>query len=96
MHEEPPTSGVRKGLLTAYPRWNRVETWLRAAWPTNKNGLSQFTSIFPGYYTGRATHVHVRVHSKWAMQENGTFISQNLIYTGQLFFSAFSMIPRRC
>jgi hypothetical protein len=24
-------------------RWNTVETWLRGAWPTNKNGLAQFT-----------------------------------------------------
>ena len=31
-----------------YPRTEPEQTFLRAAWPTNKNGVSQFTSIFPG------------------------------------------------
>ena len=53
--EGPAPSGVRKGLLTKFPRANEDETWLRGAWPTGENGLAQFTSIFPGYYTGRAT-----------------------------------------
>mgnify|MGYP001577348290 FL=1 len=53
--EGPAPSGIRKGLLTKFPRWNTEETWLRGAWPTNKNGVAQYTSIFPGYYTGRAT-----------------------------------------
>lgn len=42
--EGPAPSGKRKGLLTKFPRWNDHETWLKAAWPTNKNGVAQFTS----------------------------------------------------
>lgn len=53
--EQPQSSGHRKGLLSAFPRTNDEETWLRAAQPTDKNGVAEFTSIFPGYYTGRAT-----------------------------------------
>ncbi|KAL8286217.1 hypothetical protein RQP46_004705 [Phenoliferia psychrophenolica] len=83
--EGPAAYGVRKGLLTKFPRWNNDETWLRAAWPTNKNGVSQFSSIFPGYYTGRATHVHVKVHTKWTPHTNGTFTSGQQVHTGQLF-----------
>lgn len=41
--EGPAPYGVRKGLLTKFPRWNTFETWLRGAWPTNKNGVAQFT-----------------------------------------------------
>lgn len=41
--EGPATSGPRKGLLSKYPRTNDHETFLRAAWPTNKNGLAQFS-----------------------------------------------------
>ncbi|KAL8293576.1 hypothetical protein RQP46_000277 [Phenoliferia psychrophenolica] len=83
--EGPQHEGPRKGLLSKYPRTQPEETFLRAAWPTNKNGVSQFTSIFPGYYTGRATHVHVKVHTQWKPHANGTFTSSRLIHTGQFF-----------
>lgn len=42
--EGPAPTGIRKGLLTKFPRWNTEETWLRGAWPTNKNGVAQYTS----------------------------------------------------
>ncbi|GAA5899267.1 intradiol ring-cleavage dioxygenase [Sporobolomyces salmoneus] len=83
--EGPAHEGPRKGLLSKYPRTNDHETFLRGAWPTNKNGLSQFTSIFPGYYTGRATHVHIRLHTEWGTLKNGTFRSNRMIHTGQIF-----------
>ncbi|ORY90130.1 Intradiol ring-cleavage dioxygenase [Leucosporidium creatinivorum] len=83
--EGPAPYGVRKGLLTKFPRWNTFETWLRGAWPTNKNGVAQFTSIFPGYYTGRATHVHIKVHTKWEPYQNGTFKTGGIVHTGQFF-----------
>ncbi|KAI5477204.1 intradiol ring-cleavage dioxygenase, C-terminal domain containing protein [Pseudohyphozyma bogoriensis] len=85
--EGPKHEGPRKGLLSKYPRTKPEEKWLRGAWPTNKHGVSQFTSIFPGYYTGRATHVHVKVHTKWEPEEDGTFMSGNLIHTGQFFIN---------
>ncbi|BGP52777.1 hypothetical protein JCM8202_003856 [Rhodotorula sphaerocarpa] len=83
--EGPATEGPRKGLLSKYPRTNDHETFLRAAWPTNEHGLAQFSSIFPGYYTGRATHVHLRVHTEWEPIHNGTFRSHRMLHTGQLF-----------
>lgn len=111
--------------MTKFPRWNTFETWLRGAWPTNKNGVAQFTctfpfvfplrrgllaeassprvspgrrellltslafhtptAIFPGYYTGRATHVHIKVHTKWEPYQNGTFKTGGIVHTGQFF-----------
>ncbi|KAF9042762.1 hypothetical protein BDZ89DRAFT_1059656, partial [Hymenopellis radicata] len=44
--EKPQVGGKRSGLLSAYPRTKHEETWLRGAWPTNANGIVQFT-IFP-------------------------------------------------
>ncbi len=38
------------------------ETWLRGYQRTDKNGICKFTSIFPGWYTGRVTHLHAKVH----------------------------------
>ncbi|BGP36255.1 hypothetical protein JCM10449v2_000153 [Rhodotorula kratochvilovae] len=83
--EGPAHEGPRKGLLSKYPRTNDHETFLRAAWPTNKHGLAQFSSIFPGYYTGRATHVHVRIHPEWTPLPNNTFTSHRMLHTGQFF-----------
>ncbi len=35
--------------------------FLRGRQVTDKNGLVSFTSSFPGWYTGRATHIHVHI-----------------------------------
>ena len=43
---KPDTEGPRKGLLPPYPRTVHKENWLRGAWPTDKNGVAQFTSEF--------------------------------------------------
>ena len=37
--------------------------FLRGRQTTNANGLVTFTSIFPGWYSGRAPHIHVHVYS---------------------------------
>ena len=36
--------------------------FLRGRQTTDANGLVQFTSIFPGWYSGRAPHLHVHVY----------------------------------
>merc|ERR1711939_1017973 len=39
-----------------------------------------------GYYTGRATHVHVKVHTEWTpLPHNNSFEIGNTAFTGQLF-----------
>ncbi|KAH9476000.1 hypothetical protein JR316_0011567 [Psilocybe cubensis] len=85
--EQPATEGRRRGLLTAFPRTIQEETWLRGAWPTDKNGVVQFTSIYPGYYTGRATHIHTKVFPEWTpLPNNEGFQAGRLAHTGQWFF----------
>ena len=37
--------------------------FLRGRQTTDANGLVTFTSIFPGWYTGRATHIHVHIYN---------------------------------
>lgn len=37
--------------------------FLRGRQTTDANGLVTFTSIFPGWYSGRAPHIHVHVYS---------------------------------
>lgn len=36
--------------------------FLRGRQTTNSNGQVSFTSIFPGWYSGRATHIHVHIY----------------------------------
>ena len=36
-------------------------TYLRGIQTTNANGEVNFTTIYPGWYQGRATHIHVEV-----------------------------------
>ena len=41
----------------------RNETFLRGRQTTNANGQVSFISIFPGWYPGRAPHIHVQILS---------------------------------
>jgi protocatechuate 3,4-dioxygenase beta subunit len=50
-------------------------TFLRGIQKTDKAGLAVFTTIYPGWYQGRAVHIHVKVH-----------VGGSVVHTGQLFF----------
>jgi protocatechuate 3,4-dioxygenase beta subunit len=50
-------------------------TFLRGIQKTDANGLAVFTTIYPGWYQGRAVHIHVKVH-----------VGGSVVHTGQLFF----------
>src|SRR6266550_5647636 len=43
-------------------------------------------AIFPGYYTGRTTHIHTKVFTEWETLPEGTFRSGKLAHVGQFFF----------
>lgn len=47
------------------------ETWLRGGWYTDSNGMVEVTTVYPGYYDGRTTHVHIMVHNNWTESTNG-------------------------
>jgi protocatechuate 3,4-dioxygenase beta subunit len=50
-------------------------TFLRGIQKTDQNGLAVFTTIYPGWYPGRAVHIHVKAH-----------VGGSVVHTGQLFF----------
>jgi protocatechuate 3,4-dioxygenase beta subunit len=55
-------------------------TFLRGIQRTDSRGLALFKTVYPGWYPGRAVHIHVKVHA-----------GGNVVHTGQLFFrDAFS------
>ena len=56
---------------------------------TNDQGVVQFDTIYPGWYRGRATHIHVKVHVDAHLTNvNGTWRTKggHVSHTGQLFF----------
>ncbi|KAF4545190.1 Protocatechuate -dioxygenase beta subunit protein [Lasiodiplodia theobromae] len=60
--------------------------WLRGMWPTNGEGIMEMKTIFPGFYEGRAVHIHTQIFTNWTLHENGTLSSGHNINTGQLYF----------
>jgi protocatechuate 3,4-dioxygenase beta subunit len=38
------------------------ETWLRGVQTTDSNGGVTFKTIYPGWYAGRVTHIHLRAY----------------------------------
>ena len=50
-------------------------TFMRGIQRTNSKGLAIFRTVYPGWYTGRAVHIHVKVH-----------VGGTVVHTGQLFF----------
>lgn len=51
------------------------ETFLRGTQMTGADGVAEFRTIFPGWYRGRAVHIHYKV---WLDEAN--------LLTGQVFF----------
>lgn len=65
---------------------NINSTFLRGLQPTDADGVAQFQTIFPGHYSGRATHIHVVAHQGGSILSNGTYAGGNITHVGQLFF----------
>ena len=56
------------------------ETWLRGYQETDAAGHVRFTTIYPGWYSGRTVHIHVRVRTF-----SGSSTTYN--FTTQIFFA---------
>jgi protocatechuate 3,4-dioxygenase beta subunit len=59
---------------------NLDATFLRGIQPSNDEGVVQFESIFPGHYTGRATHIHgmyTEKHLAWEKAASASFFTTN-------------------
>ena len=51
------------------------ETFLRGTQVTDRDGIVEFTTVYPGFYQGRTVHIHAKVH-----------INRETALTTQLFF----------
>lgn len=63
------------------------ETFNRGLQPTGKDGIVTMTTIFPGWYSGRTTHIHIAAHINGTVSSDGDFYSGGTSpHIGQLFF----------
>lgn len=84
---------------TAAGQENSHTTFLRGVQLTGADGTVEFATIYPGWYTGRTVHIHMKVHvggaggaaavdAKAAATPIGgqTYQGGHTAHTGQLFF----------
>jgi protocatechuate 3,4-dioxygenase beta subunit len=54
---------------------NAGTNFMRGVQKTDSAGLARFQSVYPGWYQGRAVHIHVKV-----------YLGGTVVHTGQFFF----------
>ena len=52
------------------------QKWLRGYQVTDAEGRAQFTTIYPGWYQGRATHIHFKIRTDPESEAGTEFTSQ--------------------
>jgi protocatechuate 3,4-dioxygenase beta subunit len=75
---------TREGGYSLYSSGVTAENFLRGVQVTGDNGIVNFTTIFPGCYSGRYPHMHIEVYPS---------LSMATLYTNRVLTSQFAM-PR--
>ncbi len=70
----PPPGGPPRGGPPP-SRQTDATRFLRGVQLTDKQGIAEFATLYPGWYHGRAIHIHLKVH-----------LGGHVSHTGQLFF----------
>jgi protocatechuate 3,4-dioxygenase beta subunit len=68
------------------------QTFLRGFQRTDADGLAQFTTIYPGWYTGRAVHIHFKIRTVSTTGSAYEFTSQ-LFFDDALSDQVFQLAP---
>jgi protocatechuate 3,4-dioxygenase beta subunit len=86
------STGVYSGVVASgngdsSDETNLDNTFLRGINQADESGVVQFNTLFPGHYTGRATHIHVMTHTLNAtVNANNTLTGNSVSHVGQMFF----------
>lgn len=81
----PPNGGPRGGGEMQFDPPTDQLTFFRGVQFTNAKGVAEFTTIYPGWYFGRAIHIHMSVHSG-AKLDKDIISGGHVCHTGQLGF----------
>ena len=63
------------GTYSGFGAGASSRTFMRGTQKTDATGVAIFDTVYPGWYMGRAVHIHVKVH-----------VGGNVVHTGQFFF----------
>jgi len=76
------------GIYSGYEREGTAgETFNRGLQETDKDGIVQMITSVPGWYVGRATHIHIASHVGGSINpKTSTYEGGNVTHIGQLFF----------
>ncbi|KAL1914232.1 uncharacterized protein VTP21DRAFT_9655 [Calcarisporiella thermophila] len=61
-------------------------SFLRGVQPTDSDGIAEFKTIIPGWYRGRAVHIHSMVHINGMALYNGTLTGGTVAHVGVFYF----------
>jgi protocatechuate 3,4-dioxygenase beta subunit len=78
----PPDGGPGGGPPPA--RIIGADRFLRGVQVTDAKGVAEFATLYPGWYAGRAIHIHVKVHLGGSVSE-GKYAGGHVSHTGQIF-----------
>ena len=70
----------------------RGQTWLRGYQVSKADGIATFTTVLPGWYRGRATHIHFKIRGKNSGGSPFDFTSQ-IFFDEQFLTSAYKLPP---
>jgi len=70
----------------------RGQKFLRGYQVTDNDGSAQFTTIYPGYYTGRSVHIHFKIRLFAGSQRTFEFTSQ-VFFDDSLTDQVFTQTP---
>lgn len=70
----PPDSSVVTAATAPRGEYVADQTFLRGSQRIDGSGMTEFRTIFPGWYPGRTVHIHVMVHA------------DDVVLTSQLYF----------
>ncbi|MFD4030483.1 intradiol ring-cleavage dioxygenase [Streptomyces sp. NPDC058637] len=86
-----PPSGGPGGGGGGHSEPTDDERYLRGTQLTDKHGYVEFTTVFPGWYQGRAVHIHTKVHVGGKMTDAG-YEGGHACHTGQFFFAESAVL----
>jgi protocatechuate 3,4-dioxygenase beta subunit len=61
------------------------DTFLRGVQLTSSSGVARFLTVYPGWYQGRALHIHVKAHVG-GKASGRNYKGGHVAHTGQVFF----------
>src|SRR5919197_3167493 len=63
------------GVYSGFDSGAGSRTFMRGIQRTDAKGLAVFRTVYPGWYSGRPVHIHLKVH-----------VGGSVVHTGQLYF----------